>query len=301
MTEIRTHGLRRYGRRAVATLRSRLRRVQRDGGFILLESVIAISLITVVMSAVGVEYVAGLVHSNHQRSMATAVQLADSAMEDLRALHPSDLLTGRDQISVVAERNALSAISSVSTWIDTTPGNLAYDRSASSGGATAAVPTAAAPTRPGPQGSSQGIVFSVWKYLDCKVASADNSCRSAPGTVNFLRATVAVTWSQTGCPAGTCGYATSTFINVDGDPEFDDNQPLPPAPQIKLPSTASTTVEIGDVVSLQLLVKDGTGVPPFFWSATGLPTGLTISPDGLITGTIGGSNTTVTTISSSIT
>src|SRR4051812_4767144 len=97
------------------------RRLNGEGGFILLESIIAISLITVIMAAVGVEYVSGLASTNHQRSQAIAVQLADTAVEGVRALHASDLLTGRDQASVTTEYNTLAAIATVRPWLSTDP------------------------------------------------------------------------------------------------------------------------------------------------------------------------------------
>jgi type II secretory pathway pseudopilin PulG len=277
---------------ALRSIRSRIaRRLNRggDGGFILLEAVISISLITVIMSAVGVEYVAGLASASHQRAQMTATQVADTAVEGLRALQPTDLLTGRDQTSVTSERDTLAAISTVSPWISADAGKLAYDPTVTTGGATAIVPTAAVARKPGV------ISYQVYRYLECAAVSTDHVCRSTATALNYIRAVVAVVWTQRGCPASTCAYVTSTLISADSDPQFDDNQPLPAAPKCQLPSTTQTTIEVGDTPSVQLTPKNSTGVPPFFWSEPATePTGevplsslgLTLSPAGLIGGTV---------------
>ena len=178
------------GRRRVAQRLAR--RAGDDRGFILLESIIAISLVTIIMGALGAEYVTDLLTTSHQRAEKVAVQLADTAVEGLRALHPSDLLTGRDRTSVVTERNALTAIPAVSSWIASSSGVLAYDLSASSGGSSATVPTTAVTQTPGT------TPFSVWEYLDCNTTATSGSCLSTSSGVNFIRATVAVVLDPAG-------------------------------------------------------------------------------------------------------
>ena len=257
------------------------RRSAADGGFVLLESIISISLITVIMSAVGVEYVSGVSGTALQRAQTAAVQLADSAVEDLRALHPSDLVTGRDHASADAERQSLAAVGAVQPWVTPSAMQLAYDPDAPGGGATATVPTVAVVQKP------LTISFDVYEYLGwCWTADSGGVCTATPAAVEYLRAVVAVIWNQSGCPDRTCSYVTSTLIDTASDPAFDLNQPLPPAPVIASPG--NQTVAVGDVVGLQLQVQDGKGVAPFTWAITtgSLPDGLALSPSGLITGTV---------------
>ena len=270
-----------HTRRVFQHVRNRCAASARDGGFILLESVIAISLITVIMGAVGAEFVTNLASTSHDRLTTTAVQLADAATDGIRALHPSDLLTGRDKASVVAEYNTLYGYVNVRFWLNSDSAVLAYDNSVNSGGATATVPTAPTTQQIG------GTTFRVYEYLECTSASSAGSCTSN-GTVNYVRAIVTVLWSEHMCPAGTCAYTTSTQISTDSDPTFDLNQPLPPAPLATSPG--DQTVAVNDVVALQLYAANGTGVPPFTWSVTNgsLPAGLTLSPAGLISGTVAG-------------
>ena len=93
---------------------------------------------------------------------------------------------------------------------------------------------------------------------------------------------IAITWSDSQCKAG-CAYVTATLVNTADDPTFNLNQLPPPLPAAVNPG--SQTSVVGDPVSLQLAVKDGTGVPTFTWQITAgaLPAGLAMSPSGLIT------------------
>jgi type II secretory pathway pseudopilin PulG len=280
------------------------RRVDRgDDGFILLESVIAIALITFIMGAVGAEYVNGLATTNQNRLDAVAVQIADSQMDQIRALHPSDLTTGRGRSAVDAERSDVAKFTSVQ------PATYeAFDATAAATSTGTNLSTTAIPTTVG------AVTYSVYRYFECtSVPSSAGSCVTAVSTststappANGLRAVVLVTWPEQGCPAvktstmsaatPTCRYTTSSVINDDSDPTFDLNQPLPPSPVVAGPTTI--TVAGNDAVSYQLAVQDNGGVPPFTWSITAgsLPTGLTMDTTGLVTGTVSplATSTTVT-------
>src|SRR5436305_13090179 len=89
-----------------------------DGGFILLESMIAITLITLIAAALGTFFVNGVASTNQQRARQFATQVAATALERLRSIPASDLKTGRDQHSVTDQFNAASP--AVNAWIDPT-------------------------------------------------------------------------------------------------------------------------------------------------------------------------------------
>ena len=281
---------------AVAARAALLRRLAGDdGGFILLESVIAIALITVIMGAVGAEYVSSLAATNRERLATVASQIADSQMSQIRALHPSDLLTGRGATAVDHQRSDVALFTTVG------PTSLeAYD-------------PGAAPTDPGSTLSTAAstetigkVTFTTYRYFECTTAPA-GSCNSAgSGTVNNIRAVVVVTWPQQGCkrvqtsamaaPASICSFSTASAINNDADLTFDLNQPLPPAPVVE--STTAFTVARGDTVDRQLTTKAyNSGVAPLTWSLTSgsLPPGLQLSTSGEITGTVTPSATSATT------
>ncbi len=288
---------RRVGRAAGAARRWLLRRLRhgQDSGFILLESLIAITVITIVMSAVGAEFLGGMISASQQRAQQGAVQLADTTMEQIRSLNPSDLVTGRDSTSVTTQFTA--ATPKVGLWLAKM--DKAIDPASgltSASGPAAAVPTVAV-TPP-----AMPIAYSVNQYLGwCYKPSLSTSCDtlavSGAGSTKFLRAVVAVTWTGQGCArpdaanptAVPCSYVTSTLISTGADPTFRINSGAYAAPVVTAMS-ARTNV-LGDTgISVQMTVQSGTGVPLFTWAVTGgsLPNGVTLSAAGLVSGTVQG-------------
>lgn len=286
----------------------------------LMEVLIALTLITVVMAAVGVEYVSALANTGHQRASVNATQVATTAMSEVRALDPSDLVTGRTQAAVTTERDRLRAIDKVRPWLSGAPENLAYNdasqttyaRSIDNGGTDTSVrvgvPTAPAVRSPG------SVDYRVYKYLECassapQITNPDGTTTQrncspasrANGTANYLRVVIAIVWTARGCPLLGCAFVTATLIDAHANPTFDLNQPLPPAPVVQNPG--AQTVAVDDKISLQLAVQDGKGVLPFTWSLSAgtLPSGLTLSPAGLISGTVTGSSVASTNVSVEVT
>ncbi len=279
-------------------VRARRRLSGNDGGFVLLESIIAISLITVIMAAIGAEYVGTVASAARQRSSQSASQVANSALEQVRALRPSDLIAGRGATSVSTQFATGNAIPTVAPWLQQM--DQASDATATAtAGANATIPTCD-PTPQGTAGPSQctqkpgTTAFTVSQFIGtCWLVSAGTSsnCVAAsqktPSSVSYLRVVVSVSWTGSTCGTG-CYYVTSTLINASADPTFKANQPPTAAPVINAPG--NQTNDIGDNVNLQLGLVTGTGVPGYVWSvATGtLPPGLKISSAGLITGVVTG-------------
>lgn len=262
-------------------LRRRLavRTPQRDEeGFLLLESVVAIALTTLLLAALASFFTSAVASTGSQRARQAAVQLASSQMEAIRALPASDLLEGRDAASVASQLAAAApAVQSALAGM-----TAASDPTAAAGsGATAPVPTAPMTQVVGP------TTYTVSTYLGtCRVrATATSPCDLSGTSVGYLRAVVVVTWPGTHCPARTCSYTTSTVISPDDDPVFALNQSPPPAPVVTNPGTQTST--LGGPVDLQLAVDDGTGVPTMTWTVISgaLPAGLVLSTDGRVTGT----------------
>src|SRR3954452_2036700 len=106
MTRSRTDGAHRRVRTRLAALSRR--GGSGDGGFILLESMIAITLITLIAAALGTFFVNGVASTTQQRARQFATQVAATALERLRSIPASDLKTGRDQHSVTDQFNAAS-------------------------------------------------------------------------------------------------------------------------------------------------------------------------------------------------
>jgi Tfp pilus assembly protein PilV len=267
--------------------RRRSSRVSRgsDDGFMLLESIITISLITVIMTALASFFLTAISSTSQQRSRQMATQLADSAVETIRGLHTKDLVYGRDAASVTTQfGNAPANVQPSNATMEPATDATA----AANAGATAPIPTVAVPQ------TVNNVGYSVNNYLGWCWVPADGSstdCTRAAkpsgdptSAVEYLRAVVAVTWNDRHCTASICAYITTTLISTGDNPTFNLNQTPPSLPIVDPPGDQSNA--IGDTVQLTLAVKDNTGVPFFTWRVIGgaLPDGLAINTSGEISG-----------------
>ncbi|HEX2901857.1 MAG TPA: Ig domain-containing protein [Jatrophihabitans sp.] len=261
-------------------------RRQDDDGFVLLESIVSITLITVIMAALATLFITVIKVNNQQRARQSAVQVADTAVGGLRSLQPSDLVAGRTSSSVSTQWAA--APTSVQSW-------LASMQPASDTSVATPVLPATPTTQIVNNISYSTSVYLGWCWLDPSTSSGCAASGTA-SSVKYLRAVVAVTWQDSHCPPAssgdstpTCVYVTSTLVSTAPDPVFNLNEAPPAVPIIVNPGS-QTTYAVGDTVNLQLAVQNGTGVPTFTWviSAGSLPPGLAMNPAGLISGTITG-------------
>jgi type II secretory pathway pseudopilin PulG len=284
------------GRRPLSMLRARGHRRGEDG-FALLESLITITLITIIMTALGAFFLSTMGNAAKQRAQQGATQVATSAVATLRSLPSSNLTDGRGSTAAQNQlSNALAnAPTSVSSWL--TNMDAAYDINASpSVGASATVPTGPLATQ-----TINNVAYTTNEYLGkCWILDGSSTCTntsSAKAGQPYLRLVVAVTWTNNQQCASTCSYVTATLISAATDPVFNINQTLPPAPVVIDPGSQNSFA-VGDNVSLQMGVTDGTGVPIFTWAVTGgsLPAGLSMNTSGLISGV-----PTATTSSQSVT
>ena len=255
----------------------RRRARQDEEGFILLESMIAISLITVILAALGTFTLNSIALTNQLRARQAAAQIATSAMASLGAVPASDLVTGRDPSSVSVQFTAAPA----SVGPSLAEMSQVSDSTASAGaGATATISTS-----PVAQ-ILNNITFSVNTYLGrCSTQATSTDCLATGAGVEQLRAVVAVTWKGQGCGSSSCVYVSSTLVNQDDDPVFYLNTANPPVlPAVEGPGNQTST--LGKAVSLQLAAKVNTGVPPLTWQVTSgtLPSGLILAASGLVSG-----------------
>lgn len=280
------HGGRRGAQRVCRRLVRRVHNAP-DGGFILLESIIAIAVIVIVMSAVTVEFVGTVSGTSRLRTQQGAVQVANSTVDQIRALHASDLVTGRDSSDVQNQFNLAPSV--VKPWLYSLSDQATDPKAVAPTGISAAVPTAVTQQKP------STVAYSVYQYLQrCAVPKtagtgciAQSSIGVTPATV-YLQAVVAVTWPSGNCGSSQCAYVTSTLVSAAADPTFRINAAPYAAPLIVDPGALTNAVN--DQVALQLKLATGTGVPSFTWAvASGaLPPGLSMNGSGLISGTISG-------------
>ncbi len=256
-----------------------------DDGFVLLETIVSISLITVIMAALTSLFVTVIRVNSEQRALQVAVQVADSTASYVRSLPTSDLLTGRTAAAVTAQ------------WSSAPSDVLPYLASMEQGLPTLAGGTAVLPMTL-PAKVVHGIPYTVNVYLGwCHTAGvagavAPTACLTPATVHDQLRAVVAVSWPDRHCatsptdPAPTCAYVSATLLSTGVDPVFTLNQAAAAVPVIALPSFADSAV--GDLVDLQMGVQPGTGVPVLTWTKTGgtWPPGVSMDWTGHITGRI---------------
>lgn len=248
-----------------------------DGGFVLLESIISITLIGIIMGALTVFSLTVTNSTTYQRQRQSAIRLATSTMEQIRGRTASDLYLGRTPAAATAwaakAPPAVQAYLTQLVWPD-------------GGSSTLTLPLSTTATIDNTTYTMSTYVGQCWEPasgstdVDC-TNSADNKANGTP----YLRAVVGVTWPGSRCPSGTCTIASETLVSGTADPVFALNATPPPAPVIAAPDDRSNIVgDTGDATKLQLALQSGTGVNPTTWVVNGLPTGLGSDSSGLITG-----------------
>jgi prepilin-type N-terminal cleavage/methylation domain-containing protein len=272
-----------------------------DGGFTLVEVLVAISIVTMVMLALAVFFVVTIRIGGDQGNRQVAVQAADDAMERARAMQVGALLSGRDLQSSASQWAAASSgataipgmapvlTAAVTGSVCALTGSLtaspcmAYDSTApAQAGPAAALPTTYRAI------TLNNIDFQQHWFVSYCERDSTGACVSSTvtgttGRTHFYRMIVAVTWGGRSCGGGLCSYITATLIGKDtSDPEFSTNV------NSTLALTTSPSNQANDqgvaITSLPFAATGGT--TPYAWSAASLPPGLSInSGSGAITGT----------------
>jgi len=269
-----------------------------DDGFTMLEVMVAMAVISTVMLSLGPLFVVSMRVNHQQSDRQAAIQAADDAMERARAIQVSALLTNRDPDATVNQ--ATEAPDEVRTLLagDDNPSvldsqasaaaYLAWDSDATTGaGASAILPTTFGVL------TLSGIDYKQYWFigkcgratpaLDSAPEGADRPCQAGRAGINYtplFRIVVMVTWTDRMCPAG-CRYVTTSLISsTTEEPVFSIRDSIQ---RVKITSTPGTqTNDISLPITLPF-TADGASVT---WSATGLPTGLTIDlATGVISGT----------------
>jgi prepilin-type N-terminal cleavage/methylation domain-containing protein len=278
-----------------------------DDGFTLVEVLISIAIMSTVMLALSTSFVVTVRVTQQQGNKQAAIQAADDAMERARALQVSAMLTGRDKESTTQQwatatgtgAGAIPGISGVLTAGATTDnGVIAYDTGASTGdGPSATLPTTYMSLTLNGAGYRQ---YWFIEYCQRKTDQVGADCTSGLSLVDtaaaryipFYRVVVAVTWPDRLCSTGTCAYFSTSLIGERTDePVFDNSADIPSAPDVVSPGTQTNDINL----PLSLTLTESGGGGTLTWTATGLPTGLTIDS---LTGVISGTPTTAATYGS---
>ncbi|MGF1647482.1 MAG: Ig-like domain-containing protein [Kineosporiaceae bacterium] len=193
-----------------------------EGGFTVVEVVVAVVLVAAVMASAGIFFVSGVATSAGLQRRDTAAQLADEAMDLVRAVPASDaqagaagLVEGRARADVEAHwATAPAGLTDLTdpAWDETPTGD-------------PVIPLTA--TR-----SAGGLDYTVDTYIGvCRLAPAETSCTRAATGVRQFRVVVRVTWNEGGdrCAEGQCVFTLATLVNGDAEPVFNpDAEAVPP-------------------------------------------------------------------------
>jgi prepilin-type N-terminal cleavage/methylation domain-containing protein len=221
-----------------------------DGGFTLIEVVVALVLLTMVTIGVATLFVRGVKASTTLDRRQEAVAVAGQSLELVRSLSPvrtngrSRLIEGRTRAVVDAQWAAAVA--------DLSQTDEEYDSTAIAS-STPVLPLSVTTTVGSMTYSVQQIVGSCWRAPgggDC-VRSAAKSASS----LFLYRVLIQVTWSEGSaatCSGGSCSTVLSTLIDPSTDPIFNLNATSgtwPPAPVLQ-PITAATSMNAPVTVDL---------------------------------------------------
>jgi prepilin-type N-terminal cleavage/methylation domain-containing protein len=192
-----------------------------DGGFTLVEVIVALGIITVVMTSLTV-FMVNSRHSGHYSALRdTAVQLTVEGMEKARGVRGSALLSGRAQCTTSC---APVVAADVTTLLGS--GVTRWDAAATTG--TLTVPA------PGTQSDGSvvdspddpevvtldGIAYQRYYYVGAcyqpsvTTVTASLTCGPATAAAPLVRLVVTVTWTGGECPGGTCAYSEAGLFST---------------------------------------------------------------------------------------
>ena len=192
-----------------------------EGGQTLIEMVVAMALLATVISLFATSFVSGMFSSRYGQLKEVAVTLADSAIDNARAVTPSS--------SLLSSSNCQA--SGVGCPVTNPPSTV--DLSATSNpieqsqGATTLDSTKFTTT-----------VFAGTCYLQA------TECTTTSNPMAMIRVIAEVTWKASSGCNGTCYYVASSLISNASDPEV-ENISVPDSPTLQsvTPANGQATVD----------------------------------------------------------
>ena len=142
--------------------------------------------------------------------------------------------------------------------------------------------------------STSYLVGTCWRAGTDTSGTKNCDTTKETGDVQYFRIVVAVSWSDDACAANTCYFTTAILLTGLTDPTFNFNS-TPPTPPTLSGCTGQAAV-VGDTLNLPVIKQQDSdtawacalsgGVPPFTWSASGLPPGILLDQTGHFVGTL---------------
>ena len=218
------------------------RRRRTDGGFTLVEVVVAMVLMSITMAAVAVLFVGGIRNSAGLQRRQAAVVVAQQALEAVRAVPVTPeggcvkLLQGRvaggpdPQADVTQQWSNPPQGVSLAGMTPATgcPGSLVVPLTGIARSATSVLDPV----------TLNGLPYTVRTYIgQCRVtdkaailsalAATQDTCTTANTGPLLYRVLVAVTWTANGCAAG-CVFTAGTLVDPSTDPVYNVRAAGPP-------------------------------------------------------------------------
>jgi prepilin-type N-terminal cleavage/methylation domain-containing protein len=258
-----------------------------DDGFSLIEVLVALTLVIVVMASVSPYLIKSFAFVALQRGDQVASQLANSTLEQVRALKPSALVSGRSQAEAAAQFAAAPAVPELASYLSQItpaydPHYATNDEEISTDPQEVKVDTTTYTRRVFVGECQTYIGGDAGEKSSCLPAATKASTEDASRYLSFYRAVVLVTWSDRLCQKNACTYIASTLISSGADPTFDVNRPFPVINRQNLDPIYFYMG--GAATSYQLPVYGGT-LPNTWTLLPTMPQGLSVNQGGLVTGT----------------
>ena len=181
-----------------------------DDGFTIIEVMVALALISTVMTAFGAYFLSSARTSRYQAQIQTATRLAQTGMEAARGLGGPTLLVGRAQCGACA---GVSGFDTTGYLADT----VRWD--APVPGATPSVPL------PGTAETTtvDGVAYQRYYFVGrCWQAAGGGPCRADTALpAAMVRLVVGISWRSADCGPGRCLRAATSLFSADPtDPVF---------------------------------------------------------------------------------
>lgn len=184
-----------------------------EGGFTLVEVLVALTLVVAVMLSAGVFFTRSMKGTGLHQQRQAAVALGDQAMELARAVPPSRMVNGRSQLGVDGQWAAAGSVVTSKSF-------KVYDALAGTS-STPAIPFES-------QARVNNVQYTIRTFVDgCYLGSAGGVCGPTvtAGATQLYRLTVDVRWDpgphQTcGGSGGRCDYVVSTLVDPSTNATF---------------------------------------------------------------------------------
>ncbi|GGM41642.1 putative Ig domain-containing protein [Dactylosporangium sucinum] len=277
-----------------------------DAGFSLVETLTAIAVMGVVMTALTTFFVSANNTLNKERGLQMAVRYAHDGVEMVRALPPGSIIAGRsrrevekqkallqptdenDRVAKALQRELQGVIETmdISAAIDTT---VPEDEDNVDNNTLATVPET-------PEAPTNNVALQRYWFVgacsmpmpklrreDEKKPHETPCVKGQNDPLKFWKVVVVVVWQDSrACTNAVCTYSTQTLVTqATSDPVFNPSVTvIPPLPDNPGNQFSDVGIPIREV-----RLTASSSSPPYGWTADNLPPGLGLTSDGVIRGT----------------